>query len=141
METRALAVLDPPVKGKQGNLAARETVPAKAPRQALLRQEPRKNSRITTRSWLKEKTSENYALRVSILSDGQALVVQLTHGHDASVVKPIKNKNVHRCSVRRHSWSRSLFRSPSTPADLPLIPGTWCWVVVVFPPSVLFSVS
>ena len=39
-------------------------------------------------------------------------------------------------SALQESVSVSL---PSTPADLPLIPRTWCWVVVVFRPSLVFQ--
>ena len=52
----------------------------------------------------------------------------------------------HGCCVCRCSVASALQESvsvslPSTPADMPLIPRTWCWVVVVFRPSLVFSVS
>ena len=38
---------------------------------------------------------------------------------------------VHRCSVASALQKSVSVSLSSTPADLPLIPGTWCWVVVV----------
>ena len=45
---------------------------------------------------------------------------------------------VYRCSVASALQESVSVSLPSTPTDLPLIPRTWCWVVVVFRPSLVF---